>query len=68
MQEKIMLTKIRNSLLISIVGEGIAIGALATVVELPVLIIFAIGIGLMVGGVFREIAKVQMQIKQPTMP
>jgi hypothetical protein len=57
-----MLTKMRNNLLISIIGQGIVIGAMTQVVNLPVLIIFAIGLGLMLGGVFREIAKVQNQI------
>jgi len=59
-----MLTKIRNSLLISIVGQGFAIGAMTQVVNISVLVIFAIGLGLMLGGVFREIAKVQNQINQ----
>ena len=61
-----MLTKIRNNLLISIVGEGIIIGAMTQAVDIPVLVIFATGLGLMLGGVFREIAKVQNQTKQTT--
>ncbi len=61
-----MLTKMRNNLLISIVGQGIAIGAMTQAVDITVLIIFAIGLGLMVGGVFREIAKVQNQINRTT--
>jgi len=68
MQEKTMLTKMRNNLLISIVGQGIAIGAMTQAVDIPVLVIFAIGLGLMLGGVFREIAKVQNQINRTTSP
>jgi hypothetical protein len=68
MQEKAMLTKMQNNLLISIFGQGIAIGAMTQAVNLPVLIIFAIGLGLMTGGVFREIAKVQSQINRTTSP
>jgi hypothetical protein len=61
-----MLTKMWNSLLISIVGEGIVIGAMTQAVDLSVLIIFAVGLGLTVGGIFREIAKVQNQINRTT--
>lgn len=63
-----MLTKMRSSLLISIFGQGIAIGAMTQTLNLPILIIFAIGMGLMTGGVYREIAKVQSQINQTTSP
>lgn len=55
----------RNNLLITIVGQGVAIGAMTQVFDIPVLVIFAIGLGLIVGGVFREIAKVQNQINPP---
>lgn len=61
-----MLTKMRNNILISIIGQGITIGAMTQVVDIPVLVIFAIGLGLMLGGVFREIAKVQNQINRTT--
>jgi len=61
-----MLTKMRNNLIISIVGQGVTIGAMTQVVDIPVLVIFAIGVGLMLGGVFREIARVQNQTKQTT--
>jgi len=61
-----MLTKMRNNLLISIVGQGVVIGAMATVVNLSILVIFAIGLSLMLGGVYHEIAKVQNQNNQTT--
>jgi predicted phage tail protein len=61
-----MLTKIRNNLVISILGQVIIIGAMTQAVDIPVLVIFAIGLGLMLGGVFREIAKVQNQNNQAT--
>jgi hypothetical protein len=61
-----MLTRVRNNLLICIVGQGFIIGAMTQAVKLPVLIIFAIGLGLMFGSVFREIAKVQNQLDHKT--
>lgn len=44
---------IKKHMVISLAGLGIAIGSLATIAPLPVLVIFGIGSGLMLGGVFR---------------
>ncbi len=39
-----MLTKMRNNLVVSILGRGIIIGAMTQVVDISVLVIFAVGL------------------------
>jgi hypothetical protein len=47
---------------ISIVGLGFAVGVLAPVLGLSVSIMVAIGLGLMVGGIFRELNQLNRKI------
>ena len=44
----------KNNLLLSIAGLGLAIGSLASILPLHTLILFGIGLGIMVGAIFRE--------------
>lgn len=46
-------TKLRKHLYISIAGSGITVGSLATVIPFPTLMLFSIGIGIMLGGIFK---------------
>ncbi|WP_164682450.1 hypothetical protein [Cyclonatronum proteinivorum] len=39
--------------MISIAGLGISIGALTPVIPLPALVMFGVGMGIMLGGVFK---------------
>jgi len=44
-----------NNLFLSIIGLSFAVGSLGSVLPLHTLILFSIGMGVMIGGVFREL-------------
>ena len=44
-----------NNLLLSIIGLSFAVGSLGSILPLHTLILFSIGMGVMVGGIFREL-------------
>lgn len=47
---------------ISIVGLGVAVGALAPVIRFPVLLLFALGLGMTIGGAFRAIRQIERKL------
>jgi len=59
-----MSNMMRNNFIISTVGLGVAIGALAPVVGFPTVVLFAVGLGMVIGGVFRALNQVQYRLKQ----
>ncbi len=48
-----MKTGLNTSFLISAMGLGMAVGAVASVLDVPFVIMFGIGLGILLGGVFR---------------
>ncbi len=47
---------------ISVVGLGVVAGALSSVIKIPEILILSIGMGLMVGGVFRAIGQIERKL------
>ena len=56
--------KIRKHVSISTAGLGITVGSLGTVVPFPTLVIFSIGIGIMLAGIFKSIYTVAEKAEQ----
>lgn len=44
---------------LTVIGLGIAVGAMVKVLPLHVLILFAIGLGLVAGGISRELRRIE---------
>ena len=61
-----MQNNMRNNFIISVTGLGVAVGALAPVVRVPIVVIFAVGLGMMLGGVFRTLNHIQYKLKDTT--
>jgi len=45
----------KNNLFLSIAGLGFSVGSLVSVLPIHTLIMFGIGLGIMIGAVFREL-------------
>ena len=56
-------TTIQKHAFVSILGLGICVGALSTVVSLPALVIFSVGIGIMLGGIFNALYILAERVK-----
>ena len=54
------------NLVICSAGLGCAVGALAPTVDVPFVVMFAIGLGIIVGGIFRALGEIQGQLKRMT--
>lgn len=59
-----MSATLRTNMVISIAGLGVAVGALASVVSVPAAVLFGVGLGVVVGGIFRAIGQVQAELKR----
>ena len=53
---------LRNSLIISTAGLGFGVGALGPVAEVPLLVLFGAGLGLMLGGVYRFLRRLEARL------
>ena len=54
----------RNNLIISIVGMSFVIGTVGSLVKMRILILVAIGMCLMLSGVFRMLRQIQEKLNQ----
>ena len=52
--------------IVGVAGLGVAVGGLAPEVNVPSLVVFAIGLGMILGAVFRGLGLIQAQLKRPT--
>ena len=62
------LATLKINLVICSAGLGCAVGALAPTVDVPFVVMFAIGLGIVVGGIFRALSQIQSQLKHMTPP
>ena len=56
---------LNTSFVISAAGLGVAVGALAPAIEVPFTLMFAVGLGMILGGVFRALAQIHRKIARP---
>jgi len=48
--------------IISTVGLGVVVGGLSPVIKVPYVFVLAVGLGMMLGGVFRAIALIERKL------
>ncbi len=63
-----MKERLNTSFVISTAGLGLAVGALAPATNLPLTVIFAIGLGMCLGGVFRRLRQIERKIARTQGP
>ncbi len=63
-----MKERLNTSFVISTVGLGVAVGALSSAISLPLTVLFAIGLGLFLGGVFRALGQIERKIARTQGP
>ena len=57
-----MSKRLGTNFTIAIVGLGFAVGALATVLSVPTLVLLAVGLGVTVGAIYRELSSVSARV------
>lgn len=57
-----------TSLIISIIGFGLAVGGLAPSIDPTSTVIFAVGMGIVLGGVFRALLQIERRIVRTQSP
>ncbi len=50
--------------IISVAGMGIAVGSLAVAVKAPIALFFALGLGMMLGGMFRALRRIAARLEE----
>jgi len=48
-----------NNFVITVFGMGLVIGSLVNVLKFPILIMFSVGLGVVIGGIYREIKSIK---------
>ena len=48
---------------ISVAGMGVAVGSLAVAVKAPIALFFALGLGMMLGGIFRALRGIAAKLE-----
>ena len=59
-----MKTGLNTSYIICSAGLGVAVGALAPAIKTPFLIVFAVGLGIILGGLFRALTRIERKMEQ----